>query len=90
MHINKTDICLIPKMDNLSMVAQFRPISLCNTIYKALSKIVVGRLKKHMDNLISPYQTGFVPGRIIHENIIIAKEAMYTMEKMKGKKVYLR
>ncbi|XP_058753528.1 uncharacterized protein LOC131626710 [Vicia villosa] len=85
-NVNKTDICLIPKTDNPSMVAQFRPISLCNTIYKVLSKIVVRRLKKHMDNLISPYQTGFVPGRQIHKNIIIAKEAMHTMENMKGKK----
>lgn len=89
-HINKTDICLIPKVDNPSMVAQFRPISLCNTIYKSLSKIVVGRLKKHMDKLISPYQTGFIPSRFIHENIIIAKEAMHTMDKMKGEKVRLR
>lgn len=67
------------------MVAHFRPISLCNTIYKVLSKVVVGRLKKHMNQLISPFQTGFVPGRQIHKNIIIAREAMHSMERMKGK-----
>lgn len=29
---------------------------------------------------------GFVPGRAIHENIIIAKEVMHMMNKKKGKK----
>lgn len=51
-----------------------------------LSKIVVGRFKSHMNKLISPYQTNFVPGRLIHKNIIIARESMHTMERMKGKK----
>ncbi|CAI8598599.1 unnamed protein product [Vicia faba] len=85
--VNKTDICLIPKVDNPNNVMQYRPISLCNTIYKIVSKTIVNRMKRSMDKLKSPYQTGFVPGRTIHENLIIAKEAMHSMNKMKGKKV---
>lgn len=83
--VNKIDICLILKIENPCTISQFRPISLCNTIYKVPSKIIVGRLKKHMDKLTSPYQKGFVPGRLIHENIIIAREALHTMGRMKGK-----
>ncbi|CAI8599587.1 unnamed protein product [Vicia faba] len=45
-------------------------------------------MKKHMNKLISLFQTRFVPGRLIHENIIIAKEALHTMEKVKGRKGY--
>lgn len=83
--VNQMDICLIPKVENPTMVNQFRPISLCNTMYKVVSKVIVGRLKKLMDKSISPYQTDFVPGRIILENIVIAREAMLSMERKKRK-----
>lgn len=50
--------------------------------------MIVGRLKNHMNKLTSSFQTGFVPGRAIHENIIIVNEAIHIMEKLKGKKGY--
>jgi hypothetical protein len=84
--VNKTDICLIPKVEKPEYVTQFRPISLCNTNYKIVSKVIVERLKECIATLISPYQTGFVPGRNIHENIVIAKEMAHTMHFKKGKK----
>jgi hypothetical protein len=84
--VNQTDICLIPKISHPEYVQQFRPISLCNTNYKIVSKVVVERLKECISRLISPFQTGFVPGRNIHENIIVAKETVHSMNKMKGKR----
>lgn len=83
--VNKTDICLIPKCSNPELVSQFRPISLCNPIYKVITKIIVNRLKNVMGEVISPFQIGFVPGRNIHENIIIAQEMLRSMRKMRGK-----
>jgi hypothetical protein len=50
-----------------------------------VSKVIVERLKDCIASLISPYQTGFVPGRNIHENIFVAKEMAHTMHRMKGK-----
>ena len=47
---NGTSIVLIPKVDPL----HFKPISLCNVIYKAITKIITNQIKKHMDKLISP------------------------------------
>jgi hypothetical protein len=81
---NKTDICLIPKVPHPEFVHQFRPISLCNTIYKIVSKVIVERLKEHIPMLVSPFQTGFVPGRNIHENIVVAQEMVHSMIKLKG------
>jgi hypothetical protein len=84
--VNHTDICLIPKVTQPDHVKQFRPISLCNTNYKIVSKVVVERLKECITDLVSPFQTGFVPGRNIHENIVVAKEMMHSMHRMKGKR----
>ena len=35
--INHTNICLIPKVQNLESVKEFRPISLCNVVYKIVA-----------------------------------------------------
>ena len=51
--IYHTFITLIPKVDNPKIVAQFRPISLCNVIYKILSKVLVNRLKPILNSIIS-------------------------------------
>ncbi|CAL8100465.1 unnamed protein product [Prunus armeniaca] len=42
--LNNTIITLVPKITNPHSMLQFRPISLCNTLYKVVSKIIVGRL----------------------------------------------
>lgn len=42
---NDTTIIMIPKVDNPDKVAQFRPISLCNVVYKVISKVLSSRLK---------------------------------------------
>lgn len=39
--VNHTNICLIPKTAHPEFVNQFRPIFLCNTLYKIVSKVVV-------------------------------------------------
>lgn len=81
--VNHTDICLIPKVEKPEFVTQFRPISLCNSIYKFVTKMIVNSI---ISDIVSPYQAGFVPGRNIHENIITAQEMMHSMHRMQGKK----
>ncbi|KAM9993684.1 hypothetical protein ACTFIZ_011647 [Dictyostelium cf. discoideum] len=47
-----------------------RPITLLNVDYKIFSKIINNRILKIIPYIISNYQNGFIPGRILHSNII--------------------
>lgn len=84
--VNHIDFFLIPKTTNLHYVHHYRLISLFNSIYKILSKIIVNRLKMCMDRFIPPNQIGFIPMRNIHENIVVAREILHSMHKLRGKK----
>lgn len=43
--VNHTLLVLVPKVENLSLIKDFRPISLCNVIYRAVTKVVANRLR---------------------------------------------
>ena len=83
---NNTTIVMIPKVENPDKVAQFRPISLCNVVYKVISKVLSSRLKIILPDIISHHQSAFVPGRLITYNILLAYECIHTMKNKKGKR----
>ncbi|CAL8160923.1 unnamed protein product [Prunus armeniaca] len=87
--LNGTLITLVPKVVSSQTMAQFRPISLCCTLYKVLSKIIVARLRPLMSTLISPNQVSFVPGRQITDNILVAQELMHKFKNSKGRKDFI-
>lgn len=84
--VNHIDLCLIPKIHNLYYVYQFRPISMCNSIYKVLGENIVDKMKNCIDRIVSPYQTCFIPGRSIHENIVVTREMLHSMHRLHRKK----
>lgn len=54
-YFNHTMIALIPKVNSPSRVTEFCPISLCNVLYKIISKVLANMLKKAMPDVISEY-----------------------------------
>ena len=83
--VNNSLIVLIPKLSNPSSVNHYRPISLCNVVYKIISKLLVEKLRPLLDKLISPTQSAFIPNRWIVENQIIVQELLHSFKTRKTK-----
>lgn len=87
---NSTYLALIPKENRPSSFSRFRPISLCNSAYKIISKILATRLKPHLPSMISENQGGFLPNRQISDSILLVQEAIHSSLSRKEKGFVLK
>ena len=83
--LNRTLIALVPKSSAPTRISEFRPISLCSVPYKILTKVIANRLRGILPFIIGPFQSSFVQGRSIIDNILIAQEVVHSMQKKQGK-----
>ncbi|KAK3211831.1 hypothetical protein Dsin_016537 [Dipteronia sinensis] len=83
---NNTVIALIPKIQNPVSMSDFRPISLCNVLYKIVSKVISNHFRCVLGDVISETQCAFVPGRLISDNTIVGFKCLHRLKRQKGKK----
>jgi len=69
-------MCPAFKKKDPTEMGNYRPISLMNTDYKLLTKVMALQLNEHAHTLIHNDQAGFVPRRSIFNHIRLAKAIM--------------
>lgn len=77
--LNTSFISLIPKQDNAQTPDMYRPIALCNVVYKIISKVVEKRLKSLLPTLVFVEQSGYVESKQILNNIIQAHYVVHLL-----------
>ena len=88
-YLNRTNVVLIPKIAGPESLGNYSPISLCNTVYKTITKILVARIRPYLDKLVSPLQSAFVLGRRCVDNAIVVQEIIHTLSMKKGRVGYM-
>lgn len=83
-------LALVPKESNPSTFNRFRPISLCNSSYKIITKIIANRIKEVLPIIISENQGGFVPNMQIIDNVIIVQEVVHSSMQRKEKGIIIK
>ena len=78
--LNATFLTLIPKEERVTNLKNFRPIALCNVIYKIISKYIALRLKPILPFIISKEQSGYVEGRKIMDSVILFHEIIHSLK----------
>ena len=74
---NEGIITLIPKPNRDTLqAANYRPITLLNSDYKIVAKVLSNRLKIHLKDLTNPDQNGFIKGRYIGDYIRLLFKAI--------------
>ena len=88
--LNDTVLTLIPKEERVTNPKNFRPITLCNVIYKIISKVIALRLKPILPFIISKEQSGYIEGRKIMDSIILVHEIIHSLKSTRTPSMLLK
>jgi hypothetical protein len=88
--LNSTFLVLIPKVNKPSTFGDFRPIALCNLIYKIISKLLASRIKLILSRSLSGEQLGFLKGRQILDAVGTTQECLHSIKVKNLKEIILK
>jgi hypothetical protein len=88
--INSTFIAMIPKRNKKNNFGDYRTISLCNLVYKVISKVIANRIKPVLSRFLLEEQLGFLGGRQIQDIIGTTHECIHSIKKKKQKSLILK
>ncbi|KAL0342602.1 UNVERIFIED_CONTAM: hypothetical protein Scaly_1922800 [Sesamum calycinum] len=75
-----TIISLIPKTASPTCSSEYRSISLCNVTNKICTKLMTIQLGHVLLKVISLSQSGFVQGRLLTDNVLLAHKLVHSIE----------
>jgi hypothetical protein len=81
--LNYGMVTLLPKVDNVVEIKNFRPICLLNVCYKIITKVLNNRLALCIKKVISESQYGFIQGRYIMDGVVSLNEILHEVKKKK-------
>ena len=84
--LNDTLIVLIPKVQDPKQVEQFLLISLCNVVYKAITKGLVNHLKYVLLDIIAPTQCSLFQAGKFQTTLLFFKKLFIQCRPKKGVK----
>jgi len=88
--INSTFLALIPKNNKPQQFGDYRSISLCNLVYKVISKVIANQIKPILSRELSVEQLGFLEGCQIQDAIGTAHECIHSIKKKNIKALILQ
>jgi retron-type reverse transcriptase len=88
--INGSYILPIPKQGFLTIVSDYRPISLLNTSVKVLTKLLANHLQGFITKIIHRNQYGFIKDRSIQDCLALAFEYLFLCKQKRKEMVILK
>jgi len=81
--ITHTNLVLLPKKEQVCNFTDLRPINLSTFANKIISRVLHERITRWLPLIISRNQLGFVKGRSITENVLLAQEIIRDINQRK-------
>ena len=88
--LNQALLTLIPKRADAAGSSDYRPISLIHLVAKIFAKMLSLRLAPRLNELVSPVQNAFIPGRSLHDNFMLMRQSARLLHQLGEPRMLLK